>query len=107
MESYIYILHKLIRVLDRLPSETAAAVLLILLTHPGVLSFIVLTIVGGLVTWYVTRIFAIHVWPEIPPEHLQRLLQVLSLVLMEKSDQPTDRDGESAYSRNSKRHPHW
>jgi hypothetical protein len=91
VRAYVYILHKLVRVLDGLPPETAAAVLLVALTHPGVLSFVVLTVAGGIVSWSLASIFAIHVWPELPPEHQRALLKLRdrSLLKLPEQDRPS------------------
>jgi len=109
VKAYTYIACKLVRVLDRLPSETAAAVLLLVLAHPGILSFGMLTVVGGIVTWWLVSVFTIHIWPELPPDHQQYLLKVRTSVLLKTPDQDrrTTRDDESAFSRGSQRHPHW
>jgi hypothetical protein len=79
----------------------------------GFTILIVGAIIGGLVTWYSKRIFAIHLWPELlhDPQTVLRRAEDRVLLRPATQDRPTAQEDESAYSRayarNSKRHPHW
>jgi len=112
MTAYAYIVHKLLWVLQWLPPETLPAAILATTQLSAVLAglpWILDLAAGGSVSWYLKRMFEIHVWPELPPQHQRTLLMVRDCALLKRSDQdrPTTRSDESAFSRNSKRHPHW
>ncbi len=79
----------------------------------GFAALVLGTIIGGLVTWYSKRIFAIHLWPELlhDPQTVLRRAEDRVLLRPATQDRPTAQEDESAYSRayarNSKRHSHW
>jgi hypothetical protein len=70
-------------------------------------------IIGGLVTWYSRRIFAIQLWPKVPHSPQRHLRRAEDRVFLRSPNQDWPRAQENefaysrAYSRNSKRHPHW
>ena len=109
MESYLYIPQRLARFLARVPPEMLGAVLLLLIMHPGVTVWILGLIVSGVITGYLKEFFEIHIWPEVPPGHQRRLLRMKSRALQKGPDQDQSdaRGKESAFSRHSRRHPHW
>lgn len=116
MRSYVYILYQLGHPLTRIPPEALAALVLLVITNPGVLpallfilKFIGGLIVGEIVVWYLKEVSDRCVWSELPSQHQRTLLEIRDCTLPKKPDQdhPTARDEESAFSKNSKRHPHW
>jgi hypothetical protein len=70
-------------------------------------------IIGGLVTWYSRRIFAIQLWPKLPHSPQRHFRRAEDRVFLRSpiQNRPRAQEDESAYSRaysrNSKRHPHW
>jgi hypothetical protein len=125
------ILYRLARFLAGVPPDTLGATVLFALEHPeliailaavvfsvlkfiavvvfSVLKFVVVAILGSIVTWYVVKMLGIHVWPRLP-HRLQRLLRKLedrALLRPPARKRATACESESAFSRNSKRHPHW
>ena len=76
---------------------------------PFVLTYVVSAIIGGIITWYLSKMFAIHVWPNLPSTLRQRLRRTEDWALLRPPDQdrPTPNGHESTYSRHSRRHPHW
>jgi hypothetical protein len=113
-------LYRLARFPAGVPPDALGAMVLFAIEHPEliaalfavvlvVLKFVVGAIIGGIVTWYLGMIFAIHVWPMLPSSLRQLLRRLKEQVLLkppgqDRADAQTD---ESAFSRNSKRHPHW
>jgi hypothetical protein len=120
MRSLVYIYYRAAWFLAGIPPDTLGATVLFALEHPGlitilvaavfsVLKFVVVAILGSIVTWYVAKMLGIHVWPRLP-HSLQRLLRRLedrALLKSPERKRATAREAESAFSRNSKRHPHW
>jgi hypothetical protein len=117
---YTDILHRLARFLAGVPPEMLGAIVLLALQHPGlvaalfaivvsVLKFALVSIAGNIVASYLRKMFMLHVWPRLP-QGLRRFLPKLEdwvLFVKAHQDQAATRDGESGFSRNSKRHPHW
>jgi hypothetical protein len=130
MKTHGNILYRLARFLAGVPPEALGAMVLFALQHPGIiallvaavlfvlkyvvaavlfaLKYVVVLIIDAFVTWYLGKMFAIHLWPKLP-RRLRRLLRKLEARVRLKPPGPDrpSRDGESAFSRNSKRHPHW
>jgi hypothetical protein len=71
--------------------------------------FILSNILGSIVVWYLARVFVLHAWPRLPHGLRRVLLKTKDRVLFARAHQDEDaiRDDESAFSRNSHRHPHW
>ncbi len=123
------ILYRLARFLAGVPPEELGAMVLIALERPELLvalfnpellaalfalvlfalKYVVGIIISGIVGWYLTSICKIHLWPMLPSKWQRVILVVRDRALLKKPDEDnlTDRDGESAFSRNSMRHPHW
>lgn len=75
----------------------------------SVLKFVVLAILGSIVTWYVVKMIGIHAWPKLPP-NLQRLLrraEEWALLKGARRDRTAARRADSAPSKHNERHPHW
>lgn len=130
MDRHTDILYRLARFLAGIPPEALGAMVLLALQHPGlvaalfaivvmvlkfvvgavffVLKFVLSNILGSIVVWYLGRLFMIHAWPRLPHGLRQVLLKTKDRTLMigTGQDQAATRDEKSAYSRNSKRHPH-
>jgi hypothetical protein len=66
-------------------------------------------IIGGLVTWYSSWILAIQSWPKPLRTAQLHLRRAEDRVFLGSPSHPWPRsqEDESAYSRNSERHPHW
>jgi hypothetical protein len=70
-------------------------------------------IISGLTTWYSRRIFAIQLWPTLPQSLQRQPRRAEDWVALRASNedrtsaQEVQSDYSRAYSRNSKRHPHW
>ena len=121
----------LARFLAMIPPEVPGAMIILALQHPGlfialfaivvmllklgviaiafVAGFITSAIAGDIVTWYLGKMFGLHIWPRLP-HSLRRFLLKLkdrTLFIRAHQDQTATRDEESAFSRNSHRHPHW
>jgi hypothetical protein len=129
MKTLGYILYRLARFLAGMPPEVFGATVLIALERPELLAalfapepfdalfalalfglkYVVDIIIGGIVGWYLISICKIHLWPKLPSKWQRFLLKVRDRALLKKPDQdnPTSRADRSAFSRNSKRHPHW
>jgi hypothetical protein len=76
---------------------------------PFVLRYLVELLIGGFVAWYLGEMFMIHVWPKLPPG-LQKLSQRIEdriLFRWLNKDRGSAHETKTAFSRNSKRHPHW
>ena len=114
------ILYRLARFLAGVPPEALGAMFLIVLEHPEfiaahlalapfVLTYVVSAIIGGIITWYLSKMFAIHVWPNLPSTLRQRLRRTEDRVLLKPPDQehPAPKSSETTFSRHSRRHPHW
>jgi hypothetical protein len=125
------ILYRLARFLAGIPPEVLGAMVLLGLQHPGlvaalfttagvVLKFVVVAIVfvskivasvivDGVVAWYLGKMFTLHVWPRLPHGLRRFVLKQIDrmLIIPADQDQAATSNGESAVSRNSKRHPHW
>jgi hypothetical protein len=113
-------LYRLARFLAGVPPEALGAMFLIALEHPELiaallavvlflLKYLLGLLVSGIVAWYLGKMFAIHAWPRLP-RGLQRLTQrIEDRVLLRPPGRyrTATRESESAFSRNSKRHPHW
>jgi hypothetical protein len=72
------------------------------------LKYVVGLIISAIVTWYLVKMLAIHAWPKLPRNLQQLLRRIVDRVLLRppSQDLPTH-DSETAFFRNSKRHPHW
>jgi hypothetical protein len=131
MEKYVYILYRLAWFLDGIPPDTLGAMVLFALTHLGLIAafvamvlrlipvFVAVVLFGlkyiagvifdAIVTWYVVKMLAIHLWPRLPHKLKRLLRRVEDRVLLKppEQEQDTECEPESAFSRYSKRHPHW
>jgi hypothetical protein len=131
MRRFVDIHYRAARFLAGVPPDTLGAMVLFALEHPGliaifvavvfsvlkfvvvvvlsVLEFVVVAILGSIVTWYVAKMLAIHAWPKLPSKLRQMLRRMVDRALMRPpvQDRGNSRESESAFSRNSKRHPHW
>jgi hypothetical protein len=125
------ILYRLARFLAGIPPEALGAMVLCALTHRGLIAAFVAMVLGlipvfvavvlfclqyiagviidAIVTWYMVKMLAIHLWPRLPHK-LKRLLRRLedrALLKPPEQERATECEPESAFSRHSKRHPHW
>jgi hypothetical protein len=120
MRRCVYTLYRAARYLSGLPPEVLGAAVLAVLERPDpivvlaaiapfVLKYIAGVIISGILTWYLKSILEIHLWPRLPSEHKRALLRIRDRALLKAPHQnrPVAPDDESAFSRNSKRHPHW
>ena len=120
MDKHTDILYRLARFLAGVPPDTLGAMVLFALENPGIMAtlfavvlfvskYVVGLIVSTFLAWYGGKMLAIHVWPRLPSRLRQLLRRVEGRILLQPPDQ--DRAGargdRSAFSRNSKRHPHW
>ena len=133
MRAYAHILYRLARFLAGVPPETLGAAIVFAVEHPGlgvaillalehswlvvvicavvllVLKYLVGLLIDEFVAWYLGKMFMIHVWPKLP-SGLQKLSQRIEdriLFRWLNKDRGSARETEAAFSRNSKRHPHW
>ena len=100
MKTHANILYRLARFLAGTPPDALGAMVIIALERPEliaalstvalfalfVLKFIVASIIGGIVTWYLKRIFEIHIWPKLSRKHQKILLRIRDRALLKKPD---------------------
>jgi hypothetical protein len=113
MKTLANILYRLARFLAGMPPEELGAMVLIALESSEllaalfapelfvalfalvlfVLKYVAVIIIGEIVAWYLTSICKIHLWPKLSSENQRVLLKLQDLILLKKTDRPTNRDG--------------
>ena len=120
MRAYANIVYRLARFFAGIPPEILGAMVLLAIQHPGlvaatfavlfvsqmvvlkfvavaivfILKYVVGIIVSGIITWYLGKLFAVHVWPRLPHDLQRSLLTLKDLILFAPSDQTSTRDDE-------------
>lgn len=113
MDKHTDILYRLARFLAGIPPELLGAIVTLALQHPGLIvaifailfaiqvvvlkfvgvviisgsKFVVGAIVGSAVTWYLQKMFMLHVWPRLPQDLRRFLLKLKKRVLLTPPDQ--------------------
>jgi hypothetical protein len=120
MRAYANIVYRLARFFAGIPPEILGAMVLLAIQHPGlvaatfavlfviqmvvlkfvavaivfVLKYVVGIVVSGIITWYLGKLFAVHVWRRLPHDLKRSLLKLKDLILFAPSDQTSTRDDE-------------
>jgi hypothetical protein len=113
VDKHTDILYRLARFLAGIPPELLGAMVILALQHPGlvvaifpilfairvvILKFVGVAIVsiskfvagaiaGSVVTWYLQKMFILHVWPTLPQDLRRFLLKLKERVLLTPPDQ--------------------
>jgi hypothetical protein len=113
VDKHTDILYRLARFLAGIPPELLGAIVTLALQHPGLIvaifailfaiqvvvlkfvgvviisvsKFVVGAIVGSAVTWYLQKMFMLHVWPRLPQDLRRFLLKLKKRVLLTPPDQ--------------------
>ena len=130
MRRLVDIHYRTVRFLAGIPPDTLGVMVLFALEHPevtvalcavalfllklvvvvvlSVLKFVVLAILGSIVTWYVVTMIGIHAWPKLPPnrQRLLRRAEEWALLKGARRDRTAAHRADSAPSKHNERHPH-
>jgi len=111
METPSDIFYRLVLFWSGQPLDTLGVVALFALLKVVLflLKYVGRLLIEMIVVGYVVKMLEIHAWPKLPHGVQLILLKMVDRALLRKpsSARSVPRKDESAFSKNSKRHPHW